>query len=106
MTEAAFSQGDATSLRRQDLVKTSEIAGVHPPSDFAGKLQDVQSLGGTVLHLDGRTPGVIKVSTGVVPTARFGKTASVPTGDIKLPPIQAFNGLVYSIDAITVHDQN
>ncbi len=93
-------------MRRQALVETAAIAGIHPPSDFMGKLQDVKSIGGGILHIDGRTPGVIKISTGPVPVAQLGEVVHMPTADMKLPPIQAKNGLVYPVDAITVRDQN
>ena len=98
--------GGAAIWRRQALVKAARIAGRHPPAEFAGKLQDVKSVGGTVFHVDGRVPGVITITTGAQQATGMGFTAGpAHTARLQLPPIQTRNGLIYPIDAIIVADR-
>ncbi len=88
---------------RQELVEAAAIRGIHPPSDFMGKVQDVQSIGGTVFHVDGRTPGVITISSGPVAADRIGLAASPRVmAQLQTPPLQAADGLIYPANGIVV----
>ena len=100
------SQGNGVLLRRQALIQTSEIAGIHPISDFAGKLQDVRTVGGQVIHVDGRTPGVVKITTGPASIPQFGLVPARVFATMETPPLQATNGVIYPFNAITVSDRN
>ncbi len=97
---------NASTYKRQVLIKTAEIAGVHPPSDFIGKLQDVRTVGGDILHIDGRTPGIVTITSGSTPVSQFGVSPSRSSANMQMPPLQTSNGLIYSLDAITVKDTN
>lgn len=96
--------GGTDSETRQILMKESGLAGVHPPQDFIGKLQDVRSLGGQVFHVDGMTPGVITISTGtkIKSGIGFNSPATMQVAHTTLPPISAKGGLIYPVDAIIV----
>lgn len=96
--------GGTDSVTRQTLMKEAGLAGIHPPQEFVGKVQDVRSLGGQVFHVDGRTPGIITISTGAKATSGIGfnSPATSQIAHATLPPISAKGGLIYPVDAIIV----
>ena len=102
-TPNTSTRGGGSALKRQALIEQSELAGVHPPAEFVGKLQDVRSLDGRIFHIDGRTPGVITITTGPIPKRGMGfSRQALRTARAELPPIEAKNGLIYPVDTILV----
>lgn len=99
--------GGAAIWRRQALVEAAFIVGNHPASEFAGKLQDVRSVGGTMFHVDGRVPGAVTITTGVQRATGMGFAAvKAHVAHLQLSPIQTRNGLIYPVDAIIVADRS
>ncbi len=84
------------------MLEQSGLQGVHPVADFAGKLQDVQAMNGRIFHIDGRTPGVITITTGDVTTTMGATKPMFRTANVQLPPIRAKDGLIYPVDTILV----
>jgi hypothetical protein len=100
--------GSAGSMAKlQKLVRASELPGLHPPDQFAGRLQDVVSFGGFTFHIDGRTPGMISFTTNPIgPADETGVEASVypiKVAHLQLPPIRTAHALIYAVDNIIVH---
>jgi uncharacterized surface protein with fasciclin (FAS1) repeats len=88
--------------QRQHLIEQSVLSGIHPPSDFAGKMQDVRAINGSVFHVDGRGPGGISITTGPIATA-MGDVARPPrVANAQLPPIVARDGIIYPVDNILI----
>ena len=99
--------GGSAIWRRQAWIEGAFITGSHPASEFAGKLQDVRSVDGTVFHVDGRVPGAVTVTTGAQRPAGIGFATVKPrAAHLQLQPIQTRNGLIYPVDAIIVADRN
>jgi uncharacterized surface protein with fasciclin (FAS1) repeats len=100
---SSTSNGGAAYGTRQALMEQSGLMGIHPPSDFLGRAQDVRSIGGSVFHFDGLTPGVITITNGHSVATGIGfPSQAVKTASVQLPPIRAVNGLIYPVDAIIV----
>lgn len=99
--ETSNAGGGAAS--RQALMKQSGLAGIHPPADFMGKLQDVRSIGGRVFHVDGRASGTITITTEPAHDTGINFiTPSVNVAHVIMPPIVASDGLIYPVDAIII----
>jgi hypothetical protein len=101
-TPGTSSNGGAGSQRRQAVLEQSGLQGVHPVSDFAGKLQDVRAVDGRVFHVDGRVPGVITITTGVTVRLMGATKPALRVATVELPPIKARDGLIYPVDTILV----
>ena len=95
------STGNAAGFARQRLIKSTVVYGVHPPEEFAGKVQSVTDINGTAFQADGRSPGVIIIRSGPVPEPSMGVRVRQPrTATASLPPVDAANGLIYPVDNI------
>ena len=116
-TNAAFAHADpnwgATAVpdtndndwagKRQKLIEQSVLDGVHPPAQFAGKVQDVRALDGSIFHIDGRQPGAISITTGAAPSHLMGAASKAPAiAKAQIPPIFASDGIVYPVDNILI----
>jgi hypothetical protein len=94
--------GGQRFLTRQTLMADAGIRGVHPPSEFVGKISDITSISGLVFHVDGMTPGTLQISTlSATPGAGFGKPLR-GTANLQLPPEKTADGLIYAASGIVV----
>ena len=94
--------GGAEVDKRQAMLEQSGLQGVHPVTDFAGKLQDVRAINGRIFHIDGRIPGAITITTGDVATTMGSTKPALRIANVQLPPIIAKDGLIYPVDTILV----
>jgi uncharacterized surface protein with fasciclin (FAS1) repeats len=89
--------------QRQMMVKSTGVGGIHPESEFRGKVTRVKSFGGYFFEVDGTKPGPLVInpkpsmeySIGL-PQQASQKQATAGT------PIKADNGYIYPTDGFTV----
>jgi len=91
---------DASIQDRDDVIRQTVLTGIHPPSDFIGKLQDVKSLSGRVFQVNGLVDGAITITAGVDSPSGMGFPVR-PNRIVHVgSPIAAADGLIYPIDVI------
>jgi len=116
-TNAAFDKSDpawrvnatpnvsatANGIKRQGLIRQAELAGIHPPSEFTGKMQDVRAVDGRVFHIDRHSPGTITITASSVAQTGLGfAQTSGRSARVEFPVIPTRNGLIYPVDGIVV----
>jgi uncharacterized surface protein with fasciclin (FAS1) repeats len=87
-------QGANRSIDRQRLqriVRSQVLYGVHPPSDFAGKVTKLISVAGTPIIIDGTSPDSMTA------------TMAYATGHLTGKPTVTDNAVVYPIEVTKVH---
>ncbi len=75
----------------QSVVRSQAVAGLYPPSAFAGKVTTLSSLNGTPIVVDGTGPNGLKIT--------MAYATSHPEG----PPIVADNAIIYPVLNDSVH---
>ncbi|HTI03335.1 MAG TPA: fasciclin domain-containing protein [Acidisoma sp.] len=77
--------------RLQAIVRSQAVFGLHPASEFAGKVVTLQSVAGTPIVVDGTVEGQMKA------------TMAYATGHQDGAPLTASNAVIYPIVATDVH---
>jgi uncharacterized surface protein with fasciclin (FAS1) repeats len=83
---------DVTGIDR--VVRSRTVAGIHPPTEFAGKKVTLESMNGTPIEVDGTQNGTLTV------TVR--RADQVATQTINTKPLMASNAIIYPVDSVTV----
>ena len=87
-------QGSKNSIDRQRLqaiVRSQAVYGLHPASEFAGKVVTLQSVNGTPIVVDGTGSGALTT------------TMAYATGHQVGAPLTASNAIIYPIEVTNVH---
>jgi len=87
---------------REQAIRGTVLMGIHPPADFIGKVQDIDTLGGQVFHVNGMVQSSLTVTAGVADGSGMGFPAARAhqTAQVGFPPITTASGLIYPIDTI------
>jgi hypothetical protein len=102
VTPSGTTNFDVMNQAREQVIKETVLAGIHPPGEFLGKLQDVQSESGRVFHVNGLVDGTITITAGVASPTGMGFLPARPnqTAKVEFPPVSTAGGLIYPIDTI------
>jgi uncharacterized surface protein with fasciclin (FAS1) repeats len=101
-------KGTSSSLQRidsQTFMRNHAVRGVHPLSEFEGKVTTVQSVSGYIFRVDGTVPGKLTISEATDEKDLGEMLGALPTKpkapiNVILPPIETDNGIIYPIDGV------
>jgi uncharacterized surface protein with fasciclin (FAS1) repeats len=91
MLKAQGANSSPNFQRLQALVRSQAVFGLHPASEFAGKVVTLQSVAGTPIVIDGTVPSAMKT------------TMAYTTGHEDGAPLTASNAVIYPIVVSDVH---
>ncbi len=83
--------GSPNFQRMQRLARSQAIFGIHPPSEFMGKVTQVTSVAGTPITVDGSVQGKLTV------------TAAFTTGYLSGTPTTTSQAVIYPIEVTSVN---
>lgn len=75
----------------QRVLRSQAVLGLHPPSEFAGKVVTLTSVNGTKITVDGTVPNALKM------------TMAYATGHQVAQPTVATNAIIYPVIVDNVH---
>jgi hypothetical protein len=83
--------GSPNFQRMARLVRSQAILGLHPQSDFTGKVVQLTSVAGTPITVDASEPGKVTV------------TAAYTTGYVTATPQVTTQAIIYPVETTSIH---